>query len=652
MRWTVRRKLVLFAVAPLLATSAAVLIRDAAAERAAALRRAEQALAFHAERAASEIDARLLGVMQLAEGLATAAADRSNPRDLLRVPTLIENALERNELIASVAICGPARDAPGELVLYELSRDVPEGLRAQVPLSAAPPWYACGLIGPAWCDPEPHPRAPEAPIYRYAAPLLIAGEPVGVLALAIDPDRLVDAPDPDRPWTILSGVGPRGAEIVDASARPVRGLGPARFVPEGAPLAPDLPLVRRAGALPGRPKEPVLAAAAPIGATGWWYTTAVPLDAVLVPTHTPLLVRSAILLAGLAALAAVVALVASRLTRPVEDLAAAIDRLAAGDLEAAVPERRGRDEIARLIGGFNAMTSRLRRLLADREREAGARQALESELNVARRIQAKLLPPDRDLFPDETRFAVRGLNIPASSVGGDFFDYFTTDDARLVLAIGDVCGKGVPAALVMAVCRTAVREFARSGLPPAEIAARVNDVLLRDATDGTFVTLVVADYDPASGTLRYVNAGHPAPLHLRADGRIEGLGASCPALGVAPLEEVGGVRSSTLRLAPGDAVLMFTDGVTEARDESGTMLRDLGLRSLVQRVLEHSPDADPEQICRICVRGLLRFQRGDVADDLTLLCLRRTGARPPAGPAAPDAHPARTRDAATGTLPA
>ncbi len=171
-------------------------------------------------------------------------------------------------------------------------------------------------------------------------------------------------------------------------------------------------------------------------------------------------------------------LVGTYLSRPVRRLMGAIDRLGKGDFSARTESIARRDEIGELSRAFNEMVSELEFHVQELTSATAAREVVEGELRAAREIQARLLPQVFPAFPDRDEFVLHGVNAPARHVGGDFFDFFLASEQELVLVIADVSGKGVPAAMLMAVSRTIVRNLAMDGLAPAEILAETNRLLL------------------------------------------------------------------------------------------------------------------------------------------------------------------------------
>jgi serine phosphatase RsbU (regulator of sigma subunit)/CHASE2 domain-containing sensor protein len=256
---------------------------------------------------------------------------------------------------------------------------------------------------------------------------------------------------------------------------------------------------------------------------------------------------------------------------------------------------------------------------ADRQRrelrEAAARAA--GELEAARRIQMGLLP-DTAVFDAEPRFALRALVQPARSVGGDFYDCFKVDDRRLFFLVADVSGKGMPAALFMALCKATIKaSVVSSGAEPAAALRRAAQEIARDNPETFFVTVFAAALDLDTGELTYCNAGHEPPYVRGALGVQRLPTAPRPPVGVP-----GAYSFSTqsVRMAPGDTLCALTDGVTEAMNERGELY---GHERLERLLASLPPGAAPREINSAVIEDVKRFV-GDAAasDDLTLLALR------------------------------
>lgn len=245
--------------------------------------------------------------------------------------------------------------------------------------------------------------------------------------------------------------------------------------------------------------------------------------------------------------------------------------------------------------------------------ELADRLSLKDDLEIAREIQQAMLPRAPYVAPGVEAF---GLTRPANTVGGDFYDVLPLDDGRVAIAVGDVAGKGSPAALLMALLLAILRTLVDEGLAPAALVTRLNTQVARHAPPSRFVTLVYGVFEPSTGLLTYVNAGHLPPLVRRADGTIERLTDGGVALGMFDQSEY---HTGQALLLPGDRFVLYSDGVTEAENPTGTPFEDTGFEA----VLAAHADADPCELCSAIVAAVERHA-GDrsLADDVTLLVLQ------------------------------
>lgn len=192
----------------------------------------------------------------------------------------------------------------------------------------------------------------------------------------------------------------------------------------------------------------------------------------------------------------------------------------------------------------------------------GDRQRLGTELSVARDIQANMLPRRFPAFPKRHDFNIFATMTPAKEVGGDFYDYFLTDENHLVMVIGDVSGKGVAAALFMSIAKTLIRTYARMGFSPADVLSKTNRDLCHGNSAELFVTVWMAVLSLESGVLTYANAGHNPPLLKQANGQYEYLQCK-PCFVLAGFDTVNYVQNA-VTMTPGSKLFLYTDGVTEA----------------------------------------------------------------------------------------
>ncbi|MBI3784037.1 MAG: SpoIIE family protein phosphatase [Deltaproteobacteria bacterium] len=244
--------------------------------------------------------------------------------------------------------------------------------------------------------------------------------------------------------------------------------------------------------------------------------------------------------------------------------------------------------------------------------------ALRHELDIAAQIQQSILPATFPPFPGRDDFELYATMIPAREVGGDFYDFFLIDDTHLALVIGDVSGKGMPAAIFMSMSRTLLKSIALQGMSPADCLQHVNHLLCLDNAAEMFVTIFYAILDTESGRLRYSSGGHNPPMLLRRSGEVETLSRTPGvALGVLP-EAAYGVKE--VILAPDDALLLYTDGITEAMDAAGNLFSEARLQIALARNVTSATEPLIGDIV-----AAVRVHAGETpqSDDVTALCVRR-----------------------------
>jgi serine phosphatase RsbU (regulator of sigma subunit) len=250
--------------------------------------------------------------------------------------------------------------------------------------------------------------------------------------------------------------------------------------------------------------------------------------------------------------------------------------------------------------------------------EVADRLSLKGDLEVAREIQQAMLPSGTYGGVEVT---ASGVSRPANTVGGDFYDILPLPDGRVAVALGDVAGKGSPAALLMALLLAMLRTLVDEGLEPPELVSRLNVQIGRHSPPSRFITLFYAVYAPAAGTLTYVNAGQNPPLVRRGPASYDRLGATGVALGM-----FDGSRydARTTTFAPGDLLVLYSDGITEAEDPAGRPFEESGL----EQALEAGPLDDPAALGASVLRAVERHARDTrFADDLTILIMTRTPSR-------------------------
>jgi serine phosphatase RsbU (regulator of sigma subunit) len=256
---------------------------------------------------------------------------------------------------------------------------------------------------------------------------------------------------------------------------------------------------------------------------------------------------------------------------------------------------------------------RVAQMVQEQQEQVRERERIEQELRTAQAIQHAFLPKDVPALPG---WQLVPYYQPAREVGGDFYDFLPFENGRLGLVIGDVTGKGIPAALVMTATRTMIRTAAQGTLSPGEVFARVNDLLYAETPSSMFVTCFYAVLDPRSGWLHYANAGHDCP-YRRYNGGVSELRATGMPLGMMP-----GTRydDHEITLAPGESVLFYSDGLVEAHNPRREMF---GLPRLKMLLEEHASGASLNDFL---LSELERFtgQGWEQEDDVTLVALHRT----------------------------
>ncbi len=246
--------------------------------------------------------------------------------------------------------------------------------------------------------------------------------------------------------------------------------------------------------------------------------------------------------------------------------------------------------------------------------------AIRRELEIARNIQESILPRGFPAFPGRTDFDLYAAMIPAREVGGDFYDFFLLNDGRLGVVVGDVSGKGVPAALFMAVSRTLLKSVALAGAAPGDCLRRANALLCLENSAEMFVTVFYGILNAQTGAFEYSNGGHNAPYLLLREGHVCALERT-GGMVLGALEDVV-YRANSLTLRPGDGLFLFSDGVTEAMDASGDLFSERRLETVLRQVAQQPP----REIVTRVVDAVEHHSGGSPqADDITGLALRYHG---------------------------
>jgi sigma-B regulation protein RsbU (phosphoserine phosphatase) len=310
------------------------------------------------------------------------------------------------------------------------------------------------------------------------------------------------------------------------------------------------------------------------------------------------------------------------ITGAVHDLYVGTQRVIEGDFSYRIPVIRN-DQLAELTTSFNVMTGNVERLLG----VARENERYQAELEIAREVQNQLYPRT---VPHTRTLRITAVCQPARMVSGDYYDYQCLEGNRLALSIGDVAGKGISAALLMATLQSAMRaqlrstrEIAGAGnrqvlteLSTAELVTELNHQLYAFTSPEKYATFCLGIYDDDSGDLTYTNAGHLPPILFR-DGRHTRLDTNGMVVGAFPFATYD---ESHLRLASGDLLVWYTDGITEPENEYGEMFGEERLIDLIER----NADRDDEKLISMVLDSVRQWTGSpELFDDMTLLLARR-----------------------------
>ena len=281
---------------------------------------------------------------------------------------------------------------------------------------------------------------------------------------------------------------------------------------------------------------------------------------------------------------------------------------------------RNNDEIGVLAGSIDRMEERIVQYVDDLTKVTAEKERISTELNLATKIQASMLPSHFPPFPDRTEFDIYASMDPAKEVGGDFYDFFLVDDEHLCLVMADVSGKGVPAALFMMASKIILANYAKMGKTPSEILTAANAAICSNNREDMFVTVWLGILDISTGRLTAANAGHEYPILMKPDGKFElykdrhGFVIG----GMAGLK----YKEYTIDMKPGSKLFLYTDGVPEATDAEKQLF---GTERMVAALNEKS-DGSPQEILKTVRSSVDAFVKdAQQFDDLTMLCLEYKG---------------------------
>jgi phosphoserine phosphatase RsbU/P len=297
----------------------------------------------------------------------------------------------------------------------------------------------------------------------------------------------------------------------------------------------------------------------------------------------------------------------SRLTRNLTNLTVGVSRIAKGDYAARV-HVRSHDEVGALATAFNHMAADVER----HQRAVGEQERMKRELELGRQIQHDMLPQGT-LRLGLTE--IKGVSVPAREVGGDFFNYFELATGQIAMLVGDVSGKGVGPALLMANIQASLRTRLSLGQDLAAVADEIDHDIDRNAPESLYATLFVGILDPATRKLRYVNCGHHPQFVLRRAGGLERMASTGFPVGLL----VGrGYSQLEVQLAAGDRLFFYTDGCVEAENEAGDFFGADRLEAALA-----AGGGDPGDVLANVERAVERFRGArELLDDVTVMAVR------------------------------
>ena len=321
-------------------------------------------------------------------------------------------------------------------------------------------------------------------------------------------------------------------------------------------------------------------------------------------------------------------IIARRIVRPVEHMTRRINALSGSDSVFEMePVYQTNDEIEVLAESFAAISKKTRDYISQITQITAEKERIGTELALATRIQADMLPNIYPAFPERSEFDIYAVMDPAKEVGGDFYDYFLVDQDHLCMVIADVSGKGIPAALFMMASRIILAGNAKQGMSPAEILRSTNETICQNNREEMFVTVWLGILEISTGRLTAANAGHEYPVLMQSDGKYELYKDKHGFV----IGGMGGIvyRQYEIMLTPGSRLFLYTDGVPEAMNAENELF---GTERMLE-ALNKDVAADPEHVLqqiRLAVDDFVKD--AEQFDDLTMLCLDYKGKDQPRNP--------------------
>ncbi|MCL5123729.1 MAG: SpoIIE family protein phosphatase [Deltaproteobacteria bacterium] len=352
---------------------------------------------------------------------------------------------------------------------------------------------------------------------------------------------------------------------------------------------------------------------------GWRLGLIIPKNELFANTYMLEKILSFVGLGGLILLFTLSLLVARSISAPLKNMTFAAGKVGEGYFDIDFVEKNRLDEVGTLARSFMEMARALKKYMSDLTAATVNKERIESELRIASDIQKSMLPSIFPPFPDREDFDIYALMRPAREIGGDFFDFFLLDEDHLCISVGDVSGKGVPAALFMAVTKYLIEASTGVDTQISMSLEKVNSLLARNNETCTFVTVFLGVLDLKSGEFVYANAGHNPPLIWTENGEVQLLETiGGPLLGIL---DPANFAIGKATLVPDGRLLVYTDGVTEAFDRGGNVFSEEHLIEIVNR----NRNLDARSIAQTVLKEIDQFcENVSQSDDITIMALHYT----------------------------
>ena len=358
---------------------------------------------------------------------------------------------------------------------------------------------------------------------------------------------------------------------------------------------------------------------APVPSTGWSLGVIFPEEEFMADIARLTRIGAGIGAAGILLLIFIIVFISRSITRPLRGMAKVAGAIGRGNLDAPLPDVLQDDEVGELSRALGYMQTSLKKYIADLKTTTAAKERIESELSIAHEIQTSMLPHIFPAFPHKPEFDLYAMMEPAKEVGGDFYDFMLTAENKLFFLIGDVSGKGVPAALFMMITKTLMKNEALQQLPPDEVLRKVNEIVALDNDSSMFATIFCGVLDTDTGEVEFANAGHNPPVLCRLDGTNYLKPDHGFVLGPMPGTKF---TAQKLTLKPGDTLFMYTDGITEAMNPEKQLFSEKRL----QQALVDLGEKDVASLIH-SLRDEVRVYAGSEpqSDDITMLAIKFKG---------------------------